>query len=157
MVPQNQPCVPRPASTTARHSTWVSNSATGGFTRRDQCFVGISRKSSKTSMNIAMSVLISIPILSSGTCPLRFACLHPKNRRNFNRQGMERPPLLKKSTRVRPPFMVSAVYFNASHTVALVYARHWCGGLCGQGLWIAVALEDGHWKRLPWNATSWIS
>lgn len=51
----------------------------------------------------------------------------------------------------------SEVYFNARHTVALVYATHWCGNLCGQGLWIALALENGHWKRLPWNATTWIS
>jgi hypothetical protein len=51
----------------------------------------------------------------------------------------------------------SEVYFNAHHTVALVYATHWCGGLCGQGLWIALALEDGLWKPLQWNATQWIS
>jgi hypothetical protein len=51
----------------------------------------------------------------------------------------------------------SEVYFNVRHTVALVYATHWCGGLCGQGFWVAFALEDGQWKRLKWDATTWIS
>jgi hypothetical protein len=51
----------------------------------------------------------------------------------------------------------SEVYFNAHHTVALVYATHWCGNLCGQGFWIAFALRDGLWKPLQWNATMWIS
>jgi len=51
----------------------------------------------------------------------------------------------------------SEVYFNAHHTVALVYATHWCGALCGQGFWVALALEDGQWKPLRWSATTWIS
>jgi len=51
----------------------------------------------------------------------------------------------------------SPVYFNAHHTVALVYATHWCGGLCGQGMWIALALVDGEWKTLNWRSDSWIS
>lgn len=54
-------------------------------------------------------------------------------------------------------FAFSEVYFNQHQTVALVYATHWCGSLCGQGLWLAFALENGHWKSLPWDATSWIS
>jgi hypothetical protein len=54
-------------------------------------------------------------------------------------------------------YAFSQVYFNAHHTVALVYATHWCGGLCGQGFWIAFALENGKWKPLRWNATTWIS
>jgi hypothetical protein len=51
----------------------------------------------------------------------------------------------------------SEVYFNHAHTVALVYATHWCGGLCGQGMWLAFALSNGQWKALRWNATTWIS
>jgi hypothetical protein len=54
-------------------------------------------------------------------------------------------------------YAFSQLYFNAHHTVALVYATHWCGGLCGQGFWIAFALENGRWKPLRWNATTWIS
>jgi hypothetical protein len=49
------------------------------------------------------------------------------------------------------------VFFNAHHTTALVYATHWCGGLCGQGFWIALHRENGQWKRLPWSSVSWIS
>lgn len=54
-------------------------------------------------------------------------------------------------------YAFSQVYFNAHHTVALVYATHWCGGLCGQGFWIALALKSGQWKPLPWRAAQWIS
>jgi hypothetical protein len=51
----------------------------------------------------------------------------------------------------------SQVYFNVHHTVALVYATHWCGGLCGQGLWVALARENGAWKELRWRSANWIS
>lgn len=51
----------------------------------------------------------------------------------------------------------SQVYFNANHTVALVYATHVCGGLCGQGFWIALALRDGAWHTLRWSSMLWIS
>ena len=51
----------------------------------------------------------------------------------------------------------SAVYFNAHHTTALVYATHVCGGLCGEGFWIALEKKSGTWKPLRWNAASWIS
>jgi hypothetical protein len=54
-------------------------------------------------------------------------------------------------------YAFSEVYFNASHTVALVYATHWCGNLCGQGFWVAFALQDGMWKHLRWDSASWIS
>lgn len=49
------------------------------------------------------------------------------------------------------------VFFNAHHTTALVYATHWCGGLCGEGFWIALHNENGGWKRLHWNTATWIS
>jgi hypothetical protein len=51
----------------------------------------------------------------------------------------------------------SEVYFNEHHTVALVYATQWCGGLCGEGLWFAFALENGQWKRQDWASMKWIS
>lgn len=54
-------------------------------------------------------------------------------------------------------YSFSEVYFNLHRTVALVYATHWCGSLCGQGFWIAFALDNGHWKSLNWDATTWIS
>jgi hypothetical protein len=45
----------------------------------------------------------------------------------------------------------SEVYFNAHHTLAMVYANDWCGGLCAQSYWEVVGLEDGTWKRLNWR------
>jgi len=52
----------------------------------------------------------------------------------------------------------SQVYFNRPRTIALVYATHWCGGLCGEGLWIALEKnETGQWKQLHWIAMRWIS
>jgi hypothetical protein len=46
----------------------------------------------------------------------------------------------------------SQVYFNAHHTVAMVYANGWCGGLCEQSYWQVLAVEDGSWKRLGWRS-----
>ena len=51
----------------------------------------------------------------------------------------------------------SEVYFNAAHSVALVYATHYCGGLCGEGFWVALALDRGRWKPLNWTSDRWIS
>jgi hypothetical protein len=51
----------------------------------------------------------------------------------------------------------SEVYFNTAHTVALVYATHWCGGLCGEGFWEALVLRGGQWKPINWNTEHWIS
>ena len=47
----------------------------------------------------------------------------------------------------------SEVYFNAHHTVAMVYGWGWCGGLCGQGFWAVFGLQDGEWKQLRWNSS----
>jgi len=51
----------------------------------------------------------------------------------------------------------SMVFFNKAHSVALVYATQWCGNLCAEGMWIALALEDGQWKRLKWSAVYSVS
>jgi hypothetical protein len=50
-------------------------------------------------------------------------------------------------------FSFSEVFFNTHHTVALVYADLWCGGLCGNRFWSAFSLVNGEWKRLYWNST----
>jgi hypothetical protein len=50
-------------------------------------------------------------------------------------------------------FSFSEVFFNAHHTIAVVYASQYCGGMCGDGQWHAFALETGEWKRLPWGST----
>jgi hypothetical protein len=54
-------------------------------------------------------------------------------------------------------FGFTEVYFNRRHTVALVYATHWCGDLCGQGMWVAFGLEDGKWRDLHWKTNGWVS
>jgi hypothetical protein len=54
-------------------------------------------------------------------------------------------------------FGFSEVYFNAHHTVALVFLTDWCGNLCGHLSWLALALEDGKWKPLPWQMPFGIS
>ncbi len=48
----------------------------------------------------------------------------------------------------------SEVYFNSHHTVAMVYASGWCGGVCAQSYWEVLALQDGSWKRLGWRTAS---
>lgn len=50
-------------------------------------------------------------------------------------------------------YTFSEVYFNARHTVALVYAGVWCGGLCGQWRWNTFRLIEGQWKPIRWNST----
>lgn len=51
----------------------------------------------------------------------------------------------------------SAVFFNNSRNVALVYVTQWCGGLCGEAYWVALALEEGRWKKLKWGTVYSIS
>ena len=51
----------------------------------------------------------------------------------------------------------SLVFFNKTHTVALVYATHWCGVVCGEGYWVALTLQNGTWNQLDWNTGGWIS
>jgi hypothetical protein len=73
------------------------------------------------------------------------------------RSGAPDPVLARKYKGAPALYGFSEVYFNAHSTVALVYATHWCGGLCGEGMWVALARKDGHWKRLNWTSSSWIS
>jgi len=56
-------------------------------------------------------------------------------------------------------YAFSEVYFNAHHSVAIVYATHWCGRECGQGFWIAFTLDNtGVWKRQAnWSGPGWIA
>jgi hypothetical protein len=67
------------------------------------------------------------------------------------------PALVAKYEGAPALYAFSEVYFNNHDTVALVYATHWCGNLCGQGFWLAFGLKDGKWQLLRWNSTHWIS
>jgi hypothetical protein len=52
----------------------------------------------------------------------------------------------------------SQVYFNAHHTVAMVYASGWCGGTCAQAFWVVFEKDSmGQWKTLRWNSTMLMS
>jgi hypothetical protein len=53
----------------------------------------------------------------------------------------------------------SAVGFNADKTVAVVYAAHSCGGLCGGGEFYVLAKKEGKWQELKWKGSScsWMS
>lgn len=44
----------------------------------------------------------------------------------------------------------SQVYFNPSHTLAMVYFGMYCGGLCGEWRWVVLERKDGKWVDAPW-------
>ena len=54
-------------------------------------------------------------------------------------------------------YSFSGVYFNHTHTVAIVYATHWCGGLCGEGFWVAFTNDGMRWIKQNWTVMRWIS
>ncbi len=89
------------------------------------------------------------------TAPVRL--LTPAEQQEFRESRGTKSEAEQKYKGAPALYGFSEVYFNLHHTVALVYATHWCGGLCGQGFWVALALKDGQWKRLKWSATTWIS
>lgn len=49
---------------------------------------------------------------------------------------------------------LSAVGFNALKTIAIVYAGHSCGGLCGGGTFHILQKVNGKWIPLQFNGTS---
>ncbi|HEY0757757.1 MAG TPA: hypothetical protein VGD59_00725 [Acidisarcina sp.] len=65
--------------------------------------------------------------------------------------------VVAKYKRASALFAFSRVYFNAHHTVAMVFVSQWCGSLCGEDYWQAVELVDGRWKRLDWATTHGVS
>jgi hypothetical protein len=54
---------------------------------------------------------------------------------------------------------MSAVGFNSDKTLALMYAGHSCGGLCGGGGYYLLKKTDGKWTEVNWPGTSctWVS
>jgi hypothetical protein len=91
--------------------------------------------------------------------PLRLLSEAEQREFQSTRFGRTPNPTLQAKYKGAPAlYSFSEVYFNHNHTTALVYATSWCGGLCGQGFWIAFALENGLWQTLRgWNSVSWIS
>src|SRR5581483_9741143 len=41
----------------------------------------------------------------------------------------------------------SDVYFDSHRSVALVYMLNWCANLCGQGEWVYLEKQNGHWVK----------
>jgi hypothetical protein len=41
----------------------------------------------------------------------------------------------------------SDVYFDSHRSVALVYMLNWCANLCGQGEWVYLEKQNGHWMK----------
>ncbi|MGA2539161.1 MAG: hypothetical protein ABSF53_24355 [Terracidiphilus sp.] len=86
--------------------------------------------------------------------------LNPQEQEQFQEYRSAREPEPTAAARFKGApalYGFSEVYFNASHTVAMVYATHWCGGLCGQGFWVVFGLDKGDWTPLNWSVSSWIS
>jgi hypothetical protein len=54
---------------------------------------------------------------------------------------------------------MSAVGFNSDKTLALLYAGHSCGGLCGGGSYHLLRKLDGKWTEINWPGTTctWVS
>ncbi len=50
----------------------------------------------------------------------------------------------------------SRVGFNPERSQALVYFEHWCGGLCGSGMYLLLEKGEGGWKVTKVHG-SWIS
>jgi hypothetical protein len=68
------------------------------------------------------------------------------------------PAIIAKYKGARSLSSFSEVYFNAHHTVAMVFVRNWCGSLCGTGGWDFFSLKDGQWTRLfGWTSPGVIS
>ncbi len=42
------------------------------------------------------------------------------------------------------------VFFNASHSLALVEEGMWCGDLCGNWSWVVLERKGSRWELLPW-------
>jgi len=53
---------------------------------------------------------------------------------------------------------LSAVGFDSSKTVAIVYVGHHCGGLCGGGTFHVLQKIDGKWMPVKWGSfCMWVS
>jgi hypothetical protein len=155
VVPPDQPCRPKPKTVNAARfdSTMNPHIAVHPPDDRKPDFAEILEDfDAHCHDSVALS---PSPTLWQTGAPVHL--LTPAEQQAFRdvrNTRAETPPKYKGAAAL---YSFSEVYFNARHTVALVYATHWCGGLCGQGMWIALALENGHWKQLHWNATFWIS
>ncbi|HEX4066029.1 MAG TPA: hypothetical protein VHZ09_08380 [Acidobacteriaceae bacterium] len=94
------------------------------------------------------------PGLWHTTTPVRLAT-RTEQQEFVHDRSMRTPPQVLTDEYAGAPALYgfSEIYFNANHTVALVYATQWCGTLCAERMWVAFAREEGAWKQLSWHAT----
>jgi len=67
------------------------------------------------------------------------------------------PEILKKYKGAPALYAFSGVYFNHNHRVAVVYVTQWCGGLCGEGFWVAFTNDGTGWVEQDWRSDHWMS
>ncbi len=86
--------------------------------------------------------------------------LSPKEQAEFESTRFGTPPEKEIAEKYRGApalYTFSGVYFNHTHTLAIVYAMHWCGGLCGEGFWVAFTNDGTRWVKQNWTVMQWIS
>lgn len=152
-VQPNQPCRPVPRSDNAAGFDGGMNPHTAVHPTADraQDFAQILED---FDAHCHDSIVLS-PTLWQTSAPVHL--LTPAEQKEYEQSRFANSEIAAKYKGAPALYGFSEVYFNLRHTVALVYATHWCGGLCGQGMWMALALQDGHWKPLHWPSVSWIS
>ena len=157
VVPPDQPCLPPPESGQAASSNIsMNNPHVAVHAPADQqqdyqeLLQDFDRHCHERMMLDSKDWKLSAPI----------RLLMPSEQKEFQAShfGASADPAIAAKYKGAPAlYGFSQVYFNEHHTVALVYATQWCGGRCGQGFWLAFALQNGHWEPLHWNSSSWIS
>ena len=90
--------------------------------------------------------------------PLRL--LTQKEQAEFSSTRFGPPPPKEISAKYKGApalYSFSGVYFNHTHTVAIVYATHWCDGLCAEGFWVGFIYDGQQWVKQNWPVSRWIS
>jgi hypothetical protein len=92
-----------------------------------------------------------VPRLLSSPKP--YAVLDPNVAKELMKSAalFESPIIRERYPGAHHLLLFSDVSFNQKRTVALVHLDLWCGGLCGNNLWIAFEKgNDGVWQKRPW-------
>lgn len=82
--------------------------------------------------------------------------LQPKFRMNRHYELLTRKEIHERFKRPGEGGWVelSAVGFNRTRTVAILWVYHGCPGLCGSGTFQVFQRRDGKWQPLEWKGTS---
>ena len=84
--------------------------------------------------------------------PVPFRLLDDASQRRFWESRLAKPGQLPSKEFDGAPGLnsFSEVYFNAHHTLAMVFAGQPCGPTCGSWYWVVLEKTDGQWRSLPW-------